>query len=57
VHATTDQLTDRRDAVEARVVDERLVVTGRQRVPARTDVSAGIIDLKNGGGCLLLERT
>jgi len=50
-------LTDRRDAVEARVVDERLVVTGRQRVPARPDVSAGIIDLKNGGGCLLLERT
>ena len=49
------ELGDRRDEVQARLVEQGLVVSGRERVPPPSRLCARIIDVEDSGRGLLLE--
>jgi hypothetical protein len=55
LHTSGDELCDRRDEVEARLVKQRLVVPGRERIPPPSRLGRGIVDLEDPGRSLLLQ--
>ncbi len=54
-HAGDQQLADRRDAVQAGLVEQRLVVARRQRVASLRAVPRAGVELEDAAGGLLLQ--